>query len=532
MRLSPIFLGFFIFLALAVTAPVSGRDVVVPKNGKMFVLTIGVNQYADSFWPVLRWAEEDANRLAKAIGKGTGKEVVTKVLLGLDATRAKVVDELSRLIKVVGTDDVLVVYFSGHGTLGAAHLEPMIVLRDSRHDKLESSTLSHETLRGQIDKIAARHKVVILATCHSGLGKSRLAPEAQQALSSIKGSVVPVAAPSEGTIMLSAAARGETAREDDRLKGDLYTNHFLQGLLTGDRNGDGAVSALEAHDFARERTMAASKNQQRPTAEVKTIGDGDTALVGQVRRPGSPVLIGYEESFANLAGAVRGKGDVTFPGAIVLEAGTNVVRIFQSETKEEVAAYSVHASAGESITLSELFKPPPYNIRGGLGFFQFKDQSARRVSSEPIFLGFVEGGARFAAFAIGLTIESATSVKRTEFGIQMMLEKSAVLGLRMGSVLDLGKFSLETGALYQRSNWELILRDSDGGDQLSYRAASNAVGVYGRGALTLARGYFLSLDANLLWEKVNFGEAGNLSAARQEFLFGLGWAFGGKGVRL
>ncbi len=58
-------------------------------------------------------------------------------------------------------------------------------------------------------------------------------------------------------MVFAACDWGETAREDEGLKNDIYTHFLIEGLNgSADRNIDGAVTATEAHDYARRRTYA------------------------------------------------------------------------------------------------------------------------------------------------------------------------------------------------------------------------------------------------------------------------------------
>lgn len=46
----------------------------------------------------------------------------------------------------------------------------------------------------------------------------------------------------------------------------------LEALSAGDRDGDGAVTISEAHDYPRERAWQFTQGQQRPAAESTILG--------------------------------------------------------------------------------------------------------------------------------------------------------------------------------------------------------------------------------------------------------------------
>ena len=115
-------------------------------------------------------------------------------------------------------------------------LEKVIVLNNTKYRSLSKTGLSHRRLLKEVDKISSAKKLMIFATCHSGIGKSKLPPEVQELLATSKGTVQPIDDVSEGFIILSASTKGETAREDDRLRADIYTHFFLQGLQVNDHS--------------------------------------------------------------------------------------------------------------------------------------------------------------------------------------------------------------------------------------------------------------------------------------------------------
>src|SRR5262249_46459206 len=152
-------------------------------------------------------------------------------------------------------DDVVVVYVSTHGTLARdAHgsLERYLVTSDTHLDDVRSTGLLLSDVEAALDALPSRKKVLILATCHSGAGKSLLPPEVLRELEGTKGPffAARLEEVSRASIVLAACDWGETAREDEGLENDIYTHFFVEALLKpADRNGDGAVTATEAHDY-------------------------------------------------------------------------------------------------------------------------------------------------------------------------------------------------------------------------------------------------------------------------------------------
>src|SRR5205814_6468465 len=137
----------------------------------------------------------------------------------------------------------------------------------------DTTALSMDKLEGGFKQLASRRRLLVLATCHSGSGKSLLPREVEAELATLKAGFYapPLEEASRAAVVLSASDWGETAREDESLENDIYTHFLIEALAQGDRNLDGAVTATEAHDWARRRTYAFTGGRQRPSAEILEV---------------------------------------------------------------------------------------------------------------------------------------------------------------------------------------------------------------------------------------------------------------------
>lgn len=268
-------------------------DVLVPaasittNSGRVFVISIGIDSYADGFWPTLRWAAADARRVGERFARGAAEEVARFVLINDVANVRNIRATLASVAAQATRADTVILYVSSHGTLAqtpSGDLERVIVSHDTRQDALLATGLGQSELNIWLDNVAARKKLMMFATCHSGEGKSRLSDSVRALLGTPKGSLVSLADVSEGALILAAAAKNETALEDDRLQGDVYTHFVLEALDTHDRNKDGVVSALEAHDYARDRTWHYTQGRQRPTANARFVGVFSDVVTGDAER--------------------------------------------------------------------------------------------------------------------------------------------------------------------------------------------------------------------------------------------------------
>jgi len=251
----------------------------------------------------LRFAAADARSLAAALSEF---DDVRELVRPEETRRAAILEALAELERRIRSPrDTVLIYFSTHGSVAqrpGGDLERELVVGDTRLDLLRETAIPVEELIRRAERLPSRRVAVILATCHAGRGKSRIPDALAQALAAHKAAVPRLEDVSEAVVVVSAAAFGEAAREDETLGHDVYTYFLLEALGSGDRDGDGAVTISEAHDYARERTWQFTHGQQRPAAESTILGVDPIVLRGRRQREGLPVIYSYERSSEGVRG--------------------------------------------------------------------------------------------------------------------------------------------------------------------------------------------------------------------------------------
>lgn len=342
-------------------------------EGDRYALVIGIDEFEDESFEDLKYAVDDAKAVEKGLSdfdrvlRRTSPEQTDR------ADLLEAVDELGRLAD--DPRDVAFVYVSTHGTLdrepGGA-LERYLVARDTRLDVAASTGISVEKLASRLEQFGSERTALVLATCHSGSGKSAVSDELSEALARRKsGDPAPLRRVSEATIVLSAAAFEEPAREEDALQHDIYTYFFLEALESGDRDGNGAVTVSEAHDYARRRTYGYTEGQQRPTAWSSILGRDPIILSGTPDDAGKPVVYSYERSAEGVSVSVDGNEKGTLPGGIALNPGAHRVELANTQSGETMWRGRVRLAEGDRVEVSDLIPPPStWELRlegGGFG---------------------------------------------------------------------------------------------------------------------------------------------------------------------
>lgn len=217
----------------------------------------------------LLYAERDAARMADVLTRFAGVEAEDLVLLrgaGLGDVE-RVLTKLRKRVedaKTAGDESLVFLYYSGHADAQAIHLG---------HERLP-----FEQAKALLDATGAQLRVMVVDACRSG------------ELTRTKGAVP--AAPfeidaddrlsSEGTAVITSSAAGEDAQESDRLRGGVFTHHFVTGLLgAADASTDQRVTLSEAYRYAyleTLRTTSRARFVQHPTYSFQIRGREDLVL--------------------------------------------------------------------------------------------------------------------------------------------------------------------------------------------------------------------------------------------------------------
>lgn len=386
---------------------------------RRIALLLGVQRFDDPSWRPLRYPDADARAMAEALRDPGGFDEV-RVVTG--ATRAELREALRALAAADRDErDTVLVYVSSHGTLArdaAGQLRRYLVARDTRLDDVPGTALAMDELNATFDRLRSRRKVLVLATCHSGGGKSLLPEEVQRELAGTKAGflVRPIEEVSRARTVLAASDWGETAREDDSLGHDIYTHFFVEALRAGaDRNGDGAVTASEAHDHARRRTYAYTAGRQRPSAESTEVGADPIVLVGRVARRGKPELYSYASRLDGFTVRVDGQPLAELPGGVVLEPGRSRVQLAKGGGPP-VLDRTVSLDPGERVELMALLERAEgrWEVAPRLALLAFLDGRSRREVLGPVpGFGAVLSARGWPAPSLSLRLDLVTSLGRS-----------------------------------------------------------------------------------------------------------------------
>ncbi|MEZ4241096.1 MAG: caspase family protein [Myxococcota bacterium] len=350
------------------------REARAPRREAVLV---GVDGYDDPTFPPLRHAGDDARDLGARLAAAEvgGFDRVT-VLTGADTSRVRILEALRELRDALRHDDVLVVYFSGHGTrardaVGAWHR--FLVPRDGLAGDLAGTALDLRDLEAYFSTLAPARKALVVDACFDGDGRSVVAPDAGDAPAD---SLVPGASGlGPGEAYLFATSSGRPAREDDALGHGVYTAFWLDALGWGfgdaDVDRDHVLTAWEIHDYARGRVMAHTGGVQVPEAAFRVVGEGDLVVAGDPdprKRADRALIYLYPDEgtdYADAAVLVDGRQKGALPGTVPVAPGRHHVLVTSDDGTALVDGW-LRLSGGRAYPVDEVARLAQ-GPGGGLG---------------------------------------------------------------------------------------------------------------------------------------------------------------------
>jgi caspase domain-containing protein len=236
-----------------------------------YALIIGNNQYNDPKLAQLKTPEADARALAKVLRAkyiGDFEEVTSLV----NQTEARSRRAISAFLSNKKPDDLVLLYFSGHGVLDARG-SLFLALKDTQIGSLNATAISSSFITYELDNCRSRQQILILDCCNSG-AFARGTKGQQKAVthSTFEGS-------GSGRVVLTASDTTQFAFEGDQVIRQtdlsLFTHFLLEGLKTGeaDTNNDGKVSLDEWYDYSYAKITATTPQQIPYKWSYKQRGD-------------------------------------------------------------------------------------------------------------------------------------------------------------------------------------------------------------------------------------------------------------------
>jgi uncharacterized caspase-like protein len=260
-------------------APASPRAQVQTDAdpGQRWAVVVGVSEYEDSRIPSLRYAARDAQVFHDWLVAPTGGRYApskVKLLLNRNATNEKIKDALFNWLKQAIEEDVVVIYFAGHGSPESPESVQNLFLlpTNARYDNIAVTGFPMWDVETALKRfIKARRVVIIADACHAaGVGQSfDVAVRADRGLqiNPISSGLQGLSDVGEGVCVISASRDREFSQEGREWGGGhgVFSYYLLEGLKgAADFDRSGSVSVGEVTVFVSQQVRRATRNAQNP----------------------------------------------------------------------------------------------------------------------------------------------------------------------------------------------------------------------------------------------------------------------------
>lgn len=238
-------------------------------SGK-FALIIGNTEYIDPGLAQLTAPGRDAEDFARIL-KDKGLCAFDEVNVLVNQLSSSAIEMIDGFFDGRKPDDLLVLYFSGHGVrdeLGSLYL----AFKNTIRSRLRSTAIKSDYIREAMDQSRSKRQVLILDCCNSGAFPQGTKAEIGGAMGMTK------AFQGYGRFVLTASDATQFAWEGDKIIGEtnnsLFTHFLVKGLEgDADSDGDGKITVDELYDYAFAQISSVTPNQTPTKSAAKQEGE-------------------------------------------------------------------------------------------------------------------------------------------------------------------------------------------------------------------------------------------------------------------
>ncbi|MGZ9166362.1 MAG: caspase, EACC1-associated type [Anaerolineales bacterium] len=239
---------------------------------KKYALIIGNTEYTDPGLAQLTAPGKDAADFGQVLDSpqiAAFDDVTTLI----NEQASKVSEAIDYFFSVKKPDDLLVLYFSGHGVrdeYGSLYL----AVKNTNRARLRSTAIKSDFIREAMDQSRSRRQILILDCCNSGA----FAQGTKAELGGSVGTATAFEGTGYGRVVLTASDSTQFAWEGDKVIGEtdnsLFTHFLVKGLEgDADRDGDGKITIDELYDYAYEQIVTVTPKQTPGKWSYKQQGE-------------------------------------------------------------------------------------------------------------------------------------------------------------------------------------------------------------------------------------------------------------------
>jgi Tol biopolymer transport system component len=296
--------------------------------GRRLALIIGNSIFRDPTLARLLTPDADVGALADVLlDPEIGAFDDVKLVVNMAASSIR--RSISEFFANKTRDDLLLLYFSGHGVLDE-YGRLYLATKETENTYLRGTAIPTSFITDEMDHSRSRRQVLILDCCHSGA----FARGSKGATGASVGTAAAFEGRGYGRVVLTASDATQYAWEGDRVIGEaknsVFTHHLVDGLQTGqaDADGDGKITVDELYDYVYKQVVTQSSKQTPGKWSYREQGE---IVIAQTParaapQPAEPQLPEFEEDIEAKLKAMFDSG----LAAYWLEEWDKAIRAFQA----------------------------------------------------------------------------------------------------------------------------------------------------------------------------------------------------------
>jgi type VI secretion system lysozyme-like protein len=225
-------------------------------------LLLGVSNYSDAKLSRLNKPATDVAALARVL-ENTELGAFDEVQTLTECTRAQAELAVKRLCKGKTPDDLILLYFSGHGVRDL-DANAYLATQDAELEDLFPSALPAFWINSMLERSRSQRKILMLDCCHGGAfaaGTTIKAPLGESA-------GIAATFSGYGLVTITASDATQFAFEGDDVHGEavpsVFTRYVVDGIESGraDRDGDGRISVQELYQYVYDAVIRENPSQK------------------------------------------------------------------------------------------------------------------------------------------------------------------------------------------------------------------------------------------------------------------------------
>lgn len=237
---------------------------------RKYALIIGNTEYTDPGLAKLTAPSRNAEDFARVLAdQEIGAFDSVKVLV--NHSSSSVIEAIDEFFDQKKPDDMLVLYFSGHGIrdeIGSLYL----TFKNTVRSLLRSTAIKSDYIREVMDQSRSKRQVLILDCTNS----SKFSQGTKAELGGSMGIIS--AFQSYGRFVLTASDATQFAWEGDKVIGEINNSLFTHFLVKGlegeaDNDGDGRITVDELYDYAYDQVSRVTPKQTPTKSASKQEGE-------------------------------------------------------------------------------------------------------------------------------------------------------------------------------------------------------------------------------------------------------------------